>query len=120
MESGASHMREIFDQLSIPCFYGCTLFLQPLWAYLAARWLTRRRELHKRPLTGWLIGLGTLAGIFLTGLAGINLTLRLNHQWYGDCPTCYEYTGLASLIHYGSGIISLIIFLVTAFRGIRR
>jgi hypothetical protein len=113
-------MRTIIEKFSTQVFFGYTLLFQPVWAYLAARWLTRHWVVRKRPLLGWLIGLGSLAGIFFSGWAAIDLRLRLSHQWYGDCPTCYEYTGLSYLIHYGSGILSLIIFLLTAIRVTRQ
>ena len=109
-------MKNIIEKISIPLFYGYTLLFQPLWGYFAARWLTRRRVLCKRTLLGWVVGLATLAAVFLIGWLGIVFRLWLSHRWYGDCPVCYEYTGLSYLIHDGSAGLGLIIFLLTAFR----
>lgn len=113
-------MRAIFEKLSGEFFFVYTLILQPIWAYVAARWLTRRWVIRKRPLRGWLIGLATLAGVFWAGYVGLYLLQRLIHQWYGDCPMCDDYSGLSYLVHYGSGLLSLIIFLVTAIRMTRQ
>jgi hypothetical protein len=113
-------MRDFIERISIPLFYGYILFFQPLWAWLAAHWLTRRWVLRGRPRLGWLIGLGSLAGVFLLGWLGIQLRLGLSHAWYGDCPTCYEYTGLSYLFDYASDGISLVIYLIGALQVTRR
>lgn len=109
-------MRNIIEKLSIPLFYGYTLIFQPLWGWMAAHWLTHRWTLRKRSLLGWIVGLATLVGVFFIGWVGIHFRLWLSHRWYGDCPVCYEYTGLSYLIHYASASLALMIFLVTALR----
>jgi len=107
-------MQKLFDQFYALVFFGYMLLLQPLWGYVAARWLTRRWVLRRRPVLGWLIGLGSLAGVFLLGLAGVYFHLWLARQSCGGFPTCMEYAGLSLVIHYGSGMLSLLIFLLTA------
>jgi hypothetical protein len=119
LKEGRMH-RNIFEKLSGELFFVYTLILQPIWAYVAARWLTQRWAIRKRPLRGWLIGLATLAGVFWAGYVGLYLLQRLIHQWYSDCPMCDDYSGLSYLVHYGSGLLSLIIFLVTAILGSRQ
>jgi hypothetical protein len=113
-------LEDFIERISIPAFYGFILIIQPLWSWLAVHWLVRRWVSRNRPYLGWLFGFGSLAGIYFLGLLGIFFRLKLSHLWYGDCPVCYEYTGLSYLFDYASGVICLIIFLVSAFRVTRQ
>jgi hypothetical protein len=113
-------VRDFIERISIPVFYGFILVFQPFWSWLAAHWLVRRWVSRNRPGRGWLIGLGSLFGVFILGWLLIFLRVRLSHQWYGECPICYEYTGLSYLFDYASGVICLIIFLISALRVTRQ
>jgi hypothetical protein len=113
-------LKDIIERISIPVFYGFILVVQPLWSWLAAHWLVRRWVSRNHPTLGWLVGLGSLVGVYILGLLGIFLRLDLSHKWYGSYPTCYEYTGLSYLFDYASGGICLVVFLITAIRVTRQ
>jgi hypothetical protein len=113
-------MRDFIERISIPAFYGFILVVQPFWSWLAAHWLVRRWVSRNQPALGWLVGLGSFVGVTLLGLLGIFLRLDLSHKWYGACPTCYEYAGLSYLFDYASGVICLVIFLISAIRVTRQ
>jgi hypothetical protein len=113
-------VRDFIERISIPVFYGFILVVQPLWAWLAAHWLVRRWVSRNHPALGWLVGLGSFAGVYLLGLLGIFLRLDLCHKWYGACSNCYEYAGLSYLFDYASGVICLVVFLLSAIRVTRQ
>jgi hypothetical protein len=112
-------MRDFLEKISVPCFYGFILLLQPLAAFLIGRFFTARQVLHKRRLLGWLGGLAILAAIFLLGWWGTNARVQLSRAQCGDYPLCCEYCGLAILFDAISGIGSLFIFLATTGLSIR-
>ena len=113
-------MKEFIEQISVPLFYGFILVIQPFWAWGSAHWLVRRWVSRSRPGLGWLVGSASFVGLILLGWLGIYVRLGLSHRWYGDCPVCFEYAGLSYLFDAVSGVISLVIFLVTAIRVTRR
>ena len=113
-------MEDFIERISIPLFYGFILVVQPLWSWLAARWLVRRWVSRNHPTLGWLVGLGSFAGVYLLGLLGIFLRLELSRKWCGSFPICCEYCGLSYLFDYASGVICLIVFLISAIRVTRR
>jgi hypothetical protein len=101
-------------------FFGFILVVQPFCAWLAARWLVRRWVVRSQPVLGWLAGLGSFAGVYILGLLGIFLQLNLSQKRCGSFPTCCEYCGLSYLLDYASGVICLIIFLISAIRVTRQ
>ena len=113
-------MEDFIERISIPAFYGFILIIQPLWSWLAAHWLVRYWVSRNHPGRGWLVGFGSLIGIYILGLLGIYIRLKLSQKWCGSFPICCEYCGLSYLFDYASGVICLIIFLVSTFRVTRQ
>jgi|WetSurMetagenome_2_1015567.scaffolds.fasta_scaffold77321_1 hypothetical protein len=112
-------MREFLEKVSVPCFYGFILFLQPVAAFLIGRFFTARQFMYKRRLLGWLGGLVIFAAVFLLGWWGTQARVEFSRMQCGDYPLCCEYCGLAIVFDAISGIGSLLIFLATAGLSIR-
>jgi hypothetical protein len=107
-------MRDFLEKVSVSCFYGFILFLQPLAAFLIGRFFTARQVIHKHRLLGWLGGATLFATVFLLGWWGTNAQLELSRRQCGDYPLCCEYCGLTIIFDAISGIGSLLIFAATA------
>ena len=113
-------MSKYIVEIQALLFFGFILIVQPFWSWLAARWLVRRWVSRSQPALGWLIGLGSFAGVYSLGLLGIFLQLDLSRKSCGSNPICCEYCGLSTLLDYASGVICLIIFLISAIRVTRQ
>jgi hypothetical protein len=113
-------MSKYIVEIQALLFFGFIFVIQPFCSWLAARWLVRRWVLRSQPALGWLVGLGSLAGVYGLGLLGIFLQLDLSRKSCGSFPTCCEYCGLSILLDYASGGFCLIIFLVSAIRATRQ